>query len=76
MNECLQGLSRWQQLHVHTVGRSIEEKSKALKAIQEKEDAMDVGEMQKIKWEITSLLDKEEQIWRQKSKVLWLKEGD
>ena len=35
-----------------------------------------MGRVSQLKWEINGLLIKEEKMWRQRSRILWLHEGD
>ena len=36
----------------------------------------DIGRMQQLEKEINSLLDKEAKMWSQRSRIMWLKDGD
>jgi hypothetical protein len=73
---CQKELSTWKRHHVGTLEKDIADKAKKLKKFQEKDGEIDREHMKKTKMEMETLLEQEELIWRQRSKAIWLKEGD
>lgn len=76
LKDCQIGQSWWQKEYKGIVERRIVENTKLLREVQGREEEMDVGQMKILQEELLSLMDQEEQTWGQKSKELWLKEGD
>ena len=57
--------------------REIERKRKELAKAEERAiRGGDLGPMKTLQEEINLLLDKEATMWRQRAKILWLKDGD
>jgi hypothetical protein len=77
LKNCKKGLGKWSRLHFGNVTRQLVEKRHQL---QEAEvNAIQGGGLdilKKLKSEINFLLEKEERMWRQRSRTSWLKDGD
>ncbi|KAK9984667.1 hypothetical protein SO802_034192 [Lithocarpus litseifolius] len=77
IQECQEKLSHWSWLNFGNITRSLKEKKEQLRKAEEV--AIKGGSMDKVcklKWEINGLLIKEEKMWKQRSRALWLHEGD
>ena len=77
IDKCGRELKKWERDHFGNIGNTLKEKRKEL-AEAEKE-AVRTGlnfRIQELKKEITELVDKENRLWFQRSKVLWAKQGD
>ena len=77
LKRCADALTTWNQNVVGNISKQIQEKRKALNSLtmndQHGSRGADINHLRK---EINDLLDSEETIWRQRSKVHWYKEGD
>ncbi|XP_023906573.1 uncharacterized protein LOC112018294 [Quercus suber] len=74
IDKCGQELKKWERDHFGNIRKTLKEKRKEL-AEAEKE-ALSTGQnfqILELKKEITVLVDKENRIWFQRSKVLWAK---
>ena len=77
INRCGQELSRWSRKSFGNVRKELERKKKQLKEAEKR--AIRTGDSRHMKWlegEVNVLLDKEAKMWRQRFKVMWLKDGD
>ncbi|KAL4597773.1 hypothetical protein ACB092_11G013300 [Castanea dentata] len=75
--KCGKELTVWNGDHFGNVQTLLEQKRKEL--IQVEKEAMKVGQswwLQELKKEIASLVDREQRMWLQRSKVLWASQGD
>ena len=72
-----QELTRWSRKSFGSVRKELERKKKQLK--EAKKRAIQTRDSRHMKWlegEVNVLLDKEAKMWRQRFKVMWLKDGD
>ena len=77
VERCRKNLKWWSKVAFGNVIRSLREKKDLLKVA--KEEAISGGSIswvQRLKKEISNLLVREEQMWKQRSQALWLKESD
>ena len=77
LKDCKRGLGRWSRQHFGNVTRQLAEKRQQL--MDAETNALQGGSMDRVKLlksEINFLLDKEERMWRQRSRTSWLKNGD
>uniref|UniRef100_A0A2N9ETE5 Reverse transcriptase domain-containing protein n=1 Tax=Fagus sylvatica TaxID=28930 RepID=A0A2N9ETE5_FAGSY len=77
LKDCKRGLGRWSRQHFGNVTRQLAEKRQQLMVAET--NAIQGGSMDRVKLsksEINFLLDKEERMWRQRSRTSWLKNGD
>ena len=77
IRRCQKNLKWWSRENFGNVTRALKEKKELLRKA---EDAAIRGgslvKVQRLKKEISDLLVKEEKLWRQRSRALWLHEGD
>ena len=77
LQNCANALASWNQNVVRNIPKKTAEKRKALNSITTVDQQGSRGaEINQLRKEINDLLDSEETIWQQRSKVLWYKEGD
>lgn len=77
IDQCGKALTCWSRQAFGNVKRGIERKRKELsKAEQRAIRGGDPRHMNALQEEINLLLDKEATMWRQRSKILWLRDGD
>lgn len=78
VKNCGDKLLSWSRLSFGNIKRSIELNSKKLNRaeIAAAEGRGDANVIRSLKAELNDLLDKESQMWHQRSRVLFLKEGD
>ena len=77
IDHCGKALTRWSRQAFGNVKREIERKRKELsKAERRAISGGDPRPMKTLQEEINLLLDKEATMWRQRSIILWLKDGD
>ena len=77
IDQCGKALTRWSKQAFGNVKREIERKRKELAKAEERAiRGGDLGPMKTLQEEINLLLDKEATMWRQRAKILWLKDGD
>lgn len=77
IEKCGKELKRWNRVHFGNVKRELEKKRNLLKAA--KQEAIWTGHnfcVRILKREISELIDKENRMWLQRSKVLWAAHGD
>ncbi len=77
IKECKKHLGEWSRSSFGSLKRQIELKRRQLHAAEA--DAQNGGDMLAVRTlrnDLNSLLKKEEMVWRQQSRVVWLKEGD
>ena len=77
IDKCGHELLRWSKRHFGNVRRELEKRRKELQ--QAKRFSVWTGDsrlMRVLESEINMLLDKEAQMWRQRSRILWMKDDD
>ena len=77
VDKCGHKLSRWSKRSFGNVRWDLEKKRKELQ--QAKRLSIQTGDSRRVRVlesKINFLLDKEAQIWRQRFKILWMKDGD
>ena len=75
--KCSKDLGWWEKKKFGNVRRELEEKKKLLAKVEA--EAMrrgDNSQLRELKAKIHVLMDKETRMWSQRSRVLWLKNGD
>ncbi|XP_074303359.1 uncharacterized protein LOC141637839 [Silene latifolia] len=77
LQRCATELKEWKGGTIGKVMRDLQKKRKRLKFLNEgRRSAREVEERRKIVHEIADLLRQEETFWRQRSRALWLRDGD
>ncbi|KAK9665772.1 hypothetical protein RND81_14G135200 [Saponaria officinalis] len=77
INHCASQLSAWKKVNIGKITKAIQHRRRRLKELNEGgRSAAELRERKKIIKEITHLTKQEEIFWRQRSRVLWLQEGD
>uniref|UniRef100_A0A2N9FH09 Reverse transcriptase domain-containing protein n=1 Tax=Fagus sylvatica TaxID=28930 RepID=A0A2N9FH09_FAGSY len=77
LKDCKRGLGKWSKQHFGNVTRQLAEKRQQL--LDAEANAIQGGSLdslKRLKSEINFLLEKEERMWRQRSRTSWLKDGD
>ncbi|XP_074266286.1 uncharacterized protein LOC141588759 [Silene latifolia] len=77
ISRCARELQKWKGISIGKILRELKRKRKRLTWLNESDrTACNVEERKKIMKEINHLLRQEETFWRQRSRALWLKDGD
>ncbi|XP_074271816.1 uncharacterized protein LOC141595750 [Silene latifolia] len=77
LRECAREFQAWKKINIGKIRRSLETKRRQLAWINgETRSVENVQRRRKIVAEIADLYRQEEQYWRQRSRALWLKDGD
>ncbi|XP_074299234.1 uncharacterized protein LOC141630292 [Silene latifolia] len=77
LRECTRELQAWKKTSISRIGRDIDRKRKQLERLNEGDrDEESVRRRRKLVAEISDLRRQEEQYWRQRSRALWLRDGD
>ncbi|KAK9689068.1 hypothetical protein RND81_09G033200 [Saponaria officinalis] len=77
LTRCTSELNKWKGINIGKILRELRPKRKRLKRLNEcTRTATAIMERRKIVKEIAILLKQEETFWRQRSRALWLKDGD
>lgn len=70
-------LLSWSKTHFGSVRYSIAEKTHQLKSEEDVDlEVQNVGRIKTLRSELSILFIKEERMWQQRSRVLWLQSGD
>ncbi|XP_074265047.1 uncharacterized protein LOC141587463 [Silene latifolia] len=77
LNECMMELQKWKKFNIRKVGRMIQRKRNQIAKLNEGIRTEEtVKRRKKLVAEVAELNRQEEQYWRQRSRALWLKDGD
>ena len=77
LESCGAALTKWSTKSFGSVKKQLESARKRLKTAQNQAiRSGDSSRMRLLKDEVNQLLDKEDKMWRQRSKVAWLRDGD
>ncbi|XP_074271735.1 uncharacterized protein LOC141595669 [Silene latifolia] len=77
LGECAAELRRWKGTSISQIGRGIGNKQRLLNTLNAAERTeANVQKRRKLIAELANLRKQEEQYWRQRSRTLWLKDGD
>ncbi|PWA73584.1 hypothetical protein CTI12_AA146360 [Artemisia annua] len=76
VEECAARLSEWNKYSCGHVQRLLKSKQRSLQILQGSFDASTSAEQKELREEIKELLTREEKIWKQRSRIQWLSEGD
>ncbi|XP_074287486.1 uncharacterized protein LOC141612574 [Silene latifolia] len=77
LRECTRELQAWKKTSISRIGRDIDRKRKQLGRLNEWDrEEESVRRRRKLVAEISDLRRQEEQYWRQRSRALWLRDGD
>jgi hypothetical protein len=77
LKTCKKHLGDWSRRSFGSVTRQLREKTQELaKAEEEAIKGGSLDRIRKLKDEVNFLLEREERLWRQRSRVMWLSEGD
>ncbi|KAL0002042.1 hypothetical protein SO802_015823 [Lithocarpus litseifolius] len=77
LQQCANALASWNQNVVGNIPKKIAEKRRVINSITTEDRQGDrEAEINQLRKEINDLLDSEETIWRQHSRVHWYREGD
>ena len=77
LQRCAAELSRWNKTVVGNIPKKIQEKRQKLNSLTiQDSDGTNGAEINILRKEINDLLDSEETLWHQRSKIHWYREGD
>ena len=77
INHCQTKLKWWSRMEIGNVTKLLKDKKVALRKAEEEAIAGgSIYRVNRLKREINDLLSKEEKMWKQRSRALWLHEGD
>lgn len=77
LKQCVMDLSRWNKAVFAQVSWQIQKKRKTLSTLVLRDRGGSLGnEINTLRQEINDLLDSEEIMWQQRSKVQWMRLGD
>uniref|UniRef100_A0A2N9HDU2 Reverse transcriptase domain-containing protein n=1 Tax=Fagus sylvatica TaxID=28930 RepID=A0A2N9HDU2_FAGSY len=77
LKTCKKHLGDWSRRSFGSVTRQLREKKQELAKAEEKAiKGGSLDRIRKLKAEVNFLLEREERLWRQRSRVMWLSEGD
>ena len=77
IGHCKKKLKRWSRMAIGNITNLLKEKKAALRKAEEEAIAgRSINRVTRLKREINDLLSKEEKMWKQRSRALWLHEGD
>ena len=76
LKKCMKGLKDWSHDHFGNVQKSIKQLKDRLWRAEEVSARSGNYEVTQMKKELNILVDKEEQMWQQRSCIQWLKSGD
>ena len=77
LKRCKKDLKKWSKAHFGNVKKQIQQTKEMLwKAEERLVKENNYEEVLRLKSELNVLLDKEEQMWHQRSRVQWIKSGD
>lgn len=76
LNSCVSNLSWWNKNVFGHVQKQLSAAHQTLERLQGKIDAAKLSLKKKTEQTIAVLHEKEEKMWRQRSRVAWLKDGD
>ena len=76
LQKCEAALTNWNQIVIDNIQKKIHEKKRALSSLTMEDSGTMGAEINQLRKEINDLLDNEETIWRQRSKVHWYGKGD
>ena len=77
LKDCKRSLGKWSKQHFGNVTRQLAEKRQQLQDAETSAmQGVSMDILKSLKSEINVLLEKEERMWRQRSRTSWLKDGD
>ena len=77
INHCQTKFKWWSRMAIGNITNLLKEKKAALRKADEEAIARrSINRVTRLKREINDLLSKEEKMWKQRSRALWLHEGD
>ncbi|XP_074315430.1 uncharacterized protein LOC141651628 [Silene latifolia] len=77
ISRCARELQKWKGISIGKILRDLKRKRKRISWLNENERTVaNVEERKKVMKDINQLLRQEEMFWRQRSRALWLKDGD
>ncbi|XP_074271510.1 uncharacterized protein LOC141595441 [Silene latifolia] len=77
INQCARELQKWKGVNIGKILRDLRKKRERLRRLNEGgRSSREVQERRKVVKEIAELMKQEETFWRQRSRAMWLKDGD
>ncbi|XP_074287942.1 uncharacterized protein LOC141613105 [Silene latifolia] len=77
LRECASELQEWKKTNIHKIKRLIDKKRRQIAGINRgNRGTGEVNRRKKLVAEVADLMRQEEMYWRQRSRALWLKDGD